>query len=123
MEKWVKEPQKRRGAVLAARRISRRRFIQITGTGLASVAFLEITGCGGGGGGGGGGSGEFTFAMGQDTTGALPVLVDNFNTEYEGQYTANFREMPTDTGQYFDQLRTEFQAGGGDIDLIGGDVI
>ena len=125
MEKRVKEPQKRRGtALLAARRISRRRFIQITGTGLAGVALLEFTGCGGGGGGGGGdGSGEFTFAMGQDTTGVLPVLVDNFNTEYEGQYTANFREMPTDTGQYFDQLKTEFQAGGGDIDLIGGDVI
>jgi multiple sugar transport system substrate-binding protein len=122
MEKRVKEPQKRRGTVLAARRISRRRFIQITGTGLADVALLEITGCGGGGG-GGGGSGEFTFAMGQDTTGVLPELVDNFNTEYEGQYKANYREMPTDTGRYFDQLKTEFQAGGGDIDLIGGDVI
>src|SRR5215203_6819903 len=110
MEKRVKKPQKRRGAVLAARKISRRRFIQITGTGLAGVALLEITGCGGGGGGGGGdGSGEFTFAMGQDTTGVLPVLVDNFNTKYEGQYTANYREMPTDTGQYFDQLRTELQ--------------
>jgi multiple sugar transport system substrate-binding protein len=31
--------------------------------------------------------------------------------------------MPSDTGQYFDQLRTEFQAGGGGIDVIGGDVI
>jgi multiple sugar transport system substrate-binding protein len=120
MKKRVKEPQRRRGAAFAARRISRRRFIQITGFGLAGVALLEITGCGGGG---GGGSGEFTFAMGQDTTGALPVMVKNFNAKYAGQYTANYREMPTDTGQYFDQLRTEFQAGGGDIDLIGGDVI
>ncbi|MDX6381256.1 MAG: trehalose/maltose transport system substrate-binding protein, partial [Rubrobacteraceae bacterium] len=56
-------------------------------------------------------------------TGALPVMVKNFNAKYAGQYTANYREMPTDTGQYFDQLRTEFQAGGGNIDLIGGDVI
>ena len=31
--------------------------------------------------------------------------------------------MPVDTGQYFDKLRTQFQAGGGDIDLILGDVI
>ena len=31
--------------------------------------------------------------------------------------------MPIDTGQYFDKLRTQFQAGGGDIDLILGDVI
>src|SRR3954447_8559732 len=107
MEERVKKPQKRRGTVLAARRISRRRFIQITCTGLAGVALLEIAGCGGGGGGGGDGSGEFTFAMGQDTTGVLPMLVDNFNTEYEGQYKANYREMPTDTGQYFDQLKTE----------------
>ena len=33
------------------------------------------------------------------------------------------RVMPSDTGQYFDKLRTEFQAGGGDIDIIIGDVI
>ena len=31
--------------------------------------------------------------------------------------------MPIDTGQYFDKLRTQFQAGGGDIDIIIGDVI
>ena len=31
--------------------------------------------------------------------------------------------MPSDTGQYFDQLRTQFQAGGGDTDVIGSDVI
>ena len=31
--------------------------------------------------------------------------------------------MPIDTGQYFDKLRTQFQAGGGDIDLILSDVI
>jgi multiple sugar transport system substrate-binding protein len=31
--------------------------------------------------------------------------------------------MPTDTGQFFDKLRTELQAGGGDIDVIGADVI
>jgi multiple sugar transport system substrate-binding protein len=31
--------------------------------------------------------------------------------------------MPSDTGQYFDQLRTEFQAQSADITLIGGDVI
>jgi trehalose/maltose transport system substrate-binding protein len=35
----------------------------------------------------------------------------------------NYREMPSDTGHCFDQLRTEFQAGGGDIDVITGDVI
>jgi hypothetical protein len=34
-----------------------------------------------------------------------------------------YRVMPSDTGQYFDQLRTEFQAGCGEIDIITGDVI
>jgi multiple sugar transport system substrate-binding protein len=33
------------------------------------------------------------------------------------------RVMPSDTGQYFDQMRTEFRAGGGEIDIIGGGVI
>ena len=31
--------------------------------------------------------------------------------------------MPIDIGAYFDKLRTQFQAGGGDIDIIIGDVI
>lgn len=105
---------------IARRKITRRSFLKVGGAGLAGAALFGVPGCGGGG---GGGNGEFTFAMGQDTTGALPELVELFNQQYEGQYVCNYREMPTDTGQYFDQLRTEFQAGGGDIDVIGGDVI
>ena len=31
--------------------------------------------------------------------------------------------MPSETGQYFDKIRTQFQAGGGEIDIIVGDVI
>jgi multiple sugar transport system substrate-binding protein len=31
--------------------------------------------------------------------------------------------MPTDSGQYFDKLTTQFQAGSGDIDVMGADVI
>ncbi len=62
-----------RGAPLG-RRISRRRFIQITTAGIAGAALLEVTGCGGGGGGGGGG-GEFTFSFGPDPSGSLQQLV------------------------------------------------
>ena len=111
-----------RGGAPLGRRISRRRFIQITTAGIAGAALLEVTGCGGGGG-GEGGSGEFTFSFGPDTSGSLQTLVDRFNERNQGEYKANYREMPADTGAYFDQLRTEFQGGGGDIDLIGGDVI
>jgi len=105
----------------AGRGMNRRDFLKLAGAGAAGAALLGVAGCGGGGGGGGGG--EFTFSFGPDPSGTLQELVDRFNTEYEGQYTASLREMPADTGQYFDQVRTEFQAGGGDIDLIGGDVI
>jgi multiple sugar transport system substrate-binding protein len=49
--------------------------------------------------------------------------VERFNGQFEGEYTANYREMPSDTGQYFNQLQTEFQSGQSNIDLIGGDVI
>jgi multiple sugar transport system substrate-binding protein len=53
----------------------------------------------------------------------LPRSIEQFNKQNEGNIKVTHRVMPTDTGQYFDQLRTEFQAGGGDIDVIGGDVI
>ena len=104
--------------------MSRRRFIQIASAGIAGAALLEVTGCGGGGGGeGGGGGGEFTFSFGPDTSGSLEELVRRFNEQFRGEYTAKYRTMPSDTGQYFNQLQTEFQSGQSNIDLIGGDVI
>ena len=111
--------------VIMRRGMSRRDFLKMGGVGLAGVAMLGTTACGGGGGGGQGGDGpvEFTFSFGPDNSNTLQEVVSRFNEQFDGQYTANYREMAADTGQYFDQLRTEFQAGGGDIDLIGGDVI
>ena len=105
----------------AGRGMSRRSFLKISGAGLAGATLLGIAGCGGGG--GGGGSGEFTLTFGPDDSGNLQNTVDRFNEEYSGQYTANYREMPADTGQHFDQLQTELQAGSSEIDLIGADVI
>ncbi|HSL00869.1 MAG TPA: ABC transporter substrate-binding protein [Rubrobacteraceae bacterium] len=104
---------------LGRRRISRRQFLKIGGAGLAGTALLGAAGCGGGG--EGGGSGDLVFAMGADSTGTIQPLIDRFNEQAD--FRVNYREMPTDTGQFFDQLRTEFQAGGGEIDVIGGDVI
>ena len=46
-----------------------------------------------------------------------------FNADHEGEIQVSFRPAPTDTSNAFDLLLTQFQAGGGDIDVIGGDVI
>jgi multiple sugar transport system substrate-binding protein len=101
---------------------SRREFLKVGGAGLAGAALLGsgtlAAGCGGGG---QEGSGNLVFSMGPDTTGNLQELVKRFNEQSDFQ--VEYREMPADTGQYFDKLRTQFQAGGGDIDVIGADVI
>jgi multiple sugar transport system substrate-binding protein len=100
--------------------LSRKDFLRLGGAGLAGAALLGAAGCGGGGGGGGN---NIIFSWGTDDTGTLPKLLDKFNKQNKGNFQVTYRQMPADTGQYFDQLRTEFQAGGGEIDVIGGDVI
>jgi multiple sugar transport system substrate-binding protein len=99
--------------------LSRRGFLRLGGAGLAGMAVLGAAGCGGGG----SGSGDLVFAMGVDSSGTLQDLVDKFNEEHKGEFQVRYREMPADTGQYFDQLRTELQAAASEIDVIGGDVI
>src|SRR5918999_3666262 len=110
---------RREARVLAGRRMNRRDFLKMSGAGLAGATLLGATACGGGG----SASGELILSMGPDDTGTLPDLIDRFNKQHQGEFQVKYREMPSDTGQYFDQLRTEFQAGGGEIDVIGGDVI
>jgi multiple sugar transport system substrate-binding protein len=105
---------RRRGAEL-----SRKEFLRLGGAGLAGAALLGTAGCGGSQAGGN----ELIFSWGRDATGVLPGLIDKFNKQNEGNIKVTQRVMPQDTGQYFDQIRTEFQAGGGDVDIIGGDVI
>jgi multiple sugar transport system substrate-binding protein len=102
------------------RRLNRRDFLKMSGAGLAGAALLGASGCGGGG----GGSGNVIFSMGPDDPNkTYTKLVEKFNKQNKGSFQVTVREMPADTGQYFDKLRTEFQAGGGDIDVIGGDTI
>jgi len=113
------------GGVLR-RRLGRREFLRLGGASLAGAALLGSAACGGGGGGpqrAEDGSILFNFSFGPDPSGTLQELVRRFNERYKGEYKANWREMPAQTEQYFDRLRTQFQAGGGDIALIGGDVI
>ncbi len=105
----------RRGAGL-----TRKDFLRLGGAGLAGAALFGAAGCGGGGQESGN---ELILSWGPDSTAILPKLIKQYNQENKGNIKVTYREMPADTGQYFDQLRTEFQAGGGDIDVIIGDVI
>src|SRR5918998_351787 len=110
-----------RRAKTGGARFSRGHFLKMGGTGLAGAALLgsgALAGCGGGGAEGD----DIVFSWGPDDTGVLPKMIDAFNKQGNG-FKVNYREMPSDTGEYFDQLRTQFQAGASDIDVIGGDVI
>jgi multiple sugar transport system substrate-binding protein len=100
------------------RKYNRRDFLKMGGAGLAGAALLGAAGCGGGG----GGSGDLIFSMGpDDEQGTMATLIKRFNEQSDFKVT--HRVMPSDTGQYFDKLRTQFQAQAGGIDVIGGDVI
>jgi multiple sugar transport system substrate-binding protein len=112
---------KKNGVVYSAGSLSRREFLRLGGAGLAGAALLGAAGAGCGG--GGASSGDVVFAMGTDTSGTLDDLVNKFNEQHKGNFQVRYRQMPSDTGQYFDQLRTELQAGASEIDVIGGDVI
>src|ERR687894_2025599 len=110
-----------RRAKTGGARFSRGHFLKMGGTGLAGTALLgsgALAGCGGGGAEGD----DIVFSWGPDDTGVLPKLISVFNEQSSG-FKVRYREMPSDTGEYFDQLRTQFQAGASDIDVIGGDVI
>jgi multiple sugar transport system substrate-binding protein len=63
------------------------------------------------------------FSFGPEESGTLAAMIDKFNNRGGSEVRVQYREMPADSGQYFDKLRTEFQSGGGTIDVIGGDVI
>src|SRR5215218_1140086 len=104
----------------AGRKLNRRDFLKMSGAGLAAAALLGASGCGGGG---GGGSGEIVFSYGPDVDGSIAKLINKFNKQNKGGVQATFRQMPAATDQYYDKLRTEFQAASGDISVIGVDVI
>ena len=104
-----------------ARRLSRKDFLKVGGAGLAGAAFLGAAGCGGGE--QGGGATEIYFTSAPDESGTTEKLINMFNDKNKGEYKVIFRQGNADTGQRFDKLRTEMQAGGEDLDVILGDVI
>ena len=50
-------------------------------------------------------------------------LIKQFNKQNKGRFQITIREMPQDYGEYFEKLKTEFQAGGTETDVIAGDTI
>jgi multiple sugar transport system substrate-binding protein len=101
----------------AGRKLNRRDFLKMGGAGLAGAALLGAAGCGGGG-----GSSKLIFSR-SDPVPTEYDLIDKFNKQNKGKVEASLRVMPSNSTTHYDKLNTEFQAGGGDIDVIGGDVI
>ena len=83
--------------------LSRKDFLKLGGAGLAGAALLGTAGCGGGS-----GSGDLILSWGPDDAGRLPKLISQFNKQGKG-FEVKYREMPSDTGQYLDKIRTQFQ--------------
>ncbi len=95
--------------------------MRIGGAGFAGAALTGVAGCGGGG--QAGAAKEIVFSSSIDDTGTAKKLVDKFNRQNRSGIKVEFRPGDADTGTRFDKMRTQFQAGGEDLDVILGDVI
>src|SRR5215211_2033935 len=95
--------------------LSRRDFLKLGGVGLAGVAVLGAPSCGGGG----EDSGKVVFAS-PDFPGSMRRLIDRFNEQNKGKFQVAWQHIDLESQQYFDRLKTEFQAGGGETDIIVG---
>ena len=100
--------------------LSRREFLKLGGAGLAGVSLLGAPGC----------SGEkregrarLVFSHGPEGAEIWQKQIDHFNKQHRGEIEVVLHQAPADTGQYFEMLRTGFQAGETRADVISGDVI
>jgi multiple sugar transport system substrate-binding protein len=98
--------------------LSRQDFLKLGGVGIAGLALLGAPGCGGGE----AGSGKVVFSFFPDGSGGIQHLIDKFNEQNKGRFQVSHQAINLDTREYFDRLKTDFQSGGGEIDVIGGDV-
>jgi multiple sugar transport system substrate-binding protein len=97
--------------------LSRRDFLKVGGAGLAGLAVLGASSCGGGG----ESSGKVVLTS-LDFPGSIPKLIDKFNEQNKGKSQVAYRAIALESQEYFDRLKTEFQAGGGEMDVIVGNV-
>ncbi len=109
-----------RVARAASGEMSRRTFLELGGAGIAGMAMLGTAGCGGGKHGGGVG---ITFTFGPDASGSLQKLIDRFNGRHRDEIKVTWRKAAAASADYFEQIKTQLQAGESTVDVIGGDVI
>jgi multiple sugar transport system substrate-binding protein len=99
--------------------LSRRHFLRLGGLGLAGTILLGTSACGGGG-----SSGNVILSYWEGIPEETQYkLIKKFNEHNKGEFQITLREMPQDYGEYFEKLKTEFQARGGETDIIAGDTI
>jgi multiple sugar transport system substrate-binding protein len=97
--------------------LSRRDFLRLGGVGLAGVALLGASACGGPA-----ATNEVVLSYMGDLIPQVG-LIKKFNERHKDGFRVTVRVMPSDYGDYFEKLRTEFQVGRGGIDVILGDTI
>jgi multiple sugar transport system substrate-binding protein len=97
--------------------LSRRDFLRLGGVGLAGVALLGTSACGGPA-----ATNELVLSYSGDMYPQVG-LIKKFNERHKDGFWVTVRVMPSDYGEYFEKLKTEFQVGGGGIDVILGDTI
>ncbi|MEP7019827.1 MAG: ABC transporter substrate-binding protein [Pseudonocardiales bacterium] len=105
---------------MSANSVSRRRFLQVS-AGVAGVAGLSsagLTACSSSG--AKSDPKKLTLATTSDLVDMLKAPLAQFKKQ--NGITVTLRLMPSDTGAYFDAMRTRFQAHSSDIDVIAGDV-
>ena len=68
----------------------------------------------------GGGPVGITFTFGPDASGSLQGLIDRFNKEHKGEIKVTWRTTAAASDDYFEQIKTELQAGKATVDVIGG---
>lgn len=115
------DPRQPRPMDLLSRPTSRREFLVVGGGTAAAVSLFGLSACGGDSG-STAGSGDVLMNLSPDVKAIVAKQIEAYNKQNaDGEVTT--RITPADTGQAFDQFRTQFQAGDADIDVIMGDII
>lgn len=98
--------------------LSRRDFLKLGGAGLAGVGVLGAPGCGGGR---GEGSGKIVLTA-PDLASSIRLLIGRFNEQHKGDFQVEYRPIGLESQDYFDRIKTDFQAGGSGMDVVVGNV-